>query len=117
MRTSLKKWENQENYFGDDFSNYYCFLGYGECDYDCLDRSNVDVALERLGGESEGVIKVFFGGFGGHTQILILETAEDKLNVAETILEELKNYPCLDEDDYNEKRSEIVLEDIECWGF
>jgi hypothetical protein len=73
-------------------------------DSDCLEKSNFEVALEMLGGESETVEVHRFGHWGpGWFEIIIVDCFDrDKVLKLEEIEASLENYPVLDEMHFSE---------------
>ena len=99
----LKKWERPDSYAGADWPDYFVFLGQHR-DSDALTRSNFECGLARLGGESETVrvIRERHWAVGWIEWIGVHKSAADKLDAAETMLEQIDAYPVLDEDDFSE---------------
>lgn len=122
----LKKWAWPKNYIGEEWNDYYVFLGQNR-DSDVLTRSNFRSALAALGGETGfeedengeeyalvAVVSEKHWACGWVEWIAIHESAAEKIAIAEKILEHLEDYPVLDEDDFS------TLEDEECaetWGY
>ncbi len=79
-------------------------------DSGCLDRSNFEVALKELGGESEDVQVHRFGHWGpGWFEIILVNPAnEEKARIAEEIEASLENYSILDEFHYSELEFETA---------
>lgn len=81
-------------------------------DSETLERSNFEVALQWLGGESETVEVHRFGHWGpGWFEIIIVDPKSPQYNIAEEIEAALAYYPVLDdmhfsELEYNEAREE-----------
>ena len=99
----LKKWERPDNYAGADWPDWFVFLGQHR-ESDALTRSNFECGLARLGGESETVrvIRERHWAVGWVEWIGVHKSAADKLDAAETMLEQIDAYPVLDEDDFSE---------------
>lgn len=99
----LKKWERPGNYAGADWPDWFVFLGQHR-ESDALTRSNFECGLARLGGESETVrvIRERHWAVGWVEWIGVHKSAADKLDAAETMLEQIDAYPVLDEDDFSE---------------
>lgn len=77
-----------------------------------LADSNVDAALEILGGESDTVELHRFGHWGpGWFEMIIVHP--DRYRDVEDIAAKLENYPVLNEDDYAEREWEQVCESWE----
>ena len=73
-------------------------------DSDCLQESNFDAALKRLGGESETVEVHRFGHWTcGWFEIIIVAPSSDAYRLACEIEASLEDYPILDENDFSEK--------------
>ena len=113
----LTKWKKASNFAGADLSNYYVGLGRSR-DSGLLTNSNFEVLLDRLGGESpidsenpEAEQMVMVGHFshwasGWVEQILVHESATDKLEILQAAAEEMDAYPVLDESHYSDAQSE-----------
>lgn len=103
----LTRWEESDNYMGEDLSNYFILLTKSR-DSEPLRESNFEVAKERL-RDYEGVRVDRFNhwGVGWIKQILIKQGSEEALLKAEDIVAELNNYPILDEEDYYERRGDL----------
>lgn len=99
----LKKWTHPDNYIGEDWPEWFVFLGQHR-DSDTLTRSNFECGLARLGGESETVqvIRERHWAVGWVEWIGIHESAADKLNAAETMLKQIDAYPVLDDDHFSD---------------
>ena len=99
----LKKWTHPDNYIGEDWPEWFVFLGQHR-DSDALTRSNFECGLARLGGESETVqvIRERHWAVGWVEWIGIHESAADKLRTAETLLEKLEGYPVLDDEHFSD---------------
>lgn len=104
----LKKWQRADNYIGEDLSEYYIVLSQ-HYNSEYIEQSNFAVALKRLGGENPPNVIV---GHFSHWMvkwievILVHESDKDKLGIATDIINDFDNYPILDEDHYEELRSE-----------
>ncbi len=101
----LRKWTLAENYIGEHWFEYYVILGKHR-DSDCLVRSNFAVLLQKLGGESQNkniiVVRETHWAVGWCEWIGIHKSCVDKLNLAESLLEKLDDYPVLDEFHFSE---------------
>jgi hypothetical protein len=74
-------------------------------DSGALGRSNFRIALDRLGGESETVAVHRFGHWGcGWFEIIVVQPNTPAASIAETIEQDLENYPCLNEEDFAEEQ-------------
>ena len=115
---NLVRWRWPDNYIGPDYAEYYIVYSINR-DSDPLDVSNFDsingkitAILARLGGESKTVIVVRVTHWlcGWVESILIHESDHRALELADSLLEELAEYPVLDEDDYERRLHEAALE-------
>ena len=99
----MKRWERARNYIGETYYEYFVLIGQHR-DSDALDRSNFQVALDLLSGESEKVLVVCSNHWavGWIEGIFIHESATDKIAIGEEIEERLSQYPVLDEEHYSE---------------
>lgn len=99
----LKRWELPEAYFGAEWPEYFVFLSRHR-DSDSLTRSNFQVGLDRLGGESETVLVVreSHWAVGWIEWIAIHKSDTEALEKAEAMLEKIDGYPVLSEDHWSE---------------
>ena len=106
--THIKHWTMPECYAGVEWPNYYS-SGFGQSrDSDALERSNFQIALAALGGESETVIVVreSHWAVGWVEWIAIHESNTAALTAAEEQRERYAQYPVLDEDDCSKEEQE-----------
>lgn len=98
----LQKWTYPNSYFGATWYDYYSFIGQHR-DSDTLTRSNFIEGLKALGGESETVMVVREKHclVGWVEWIAIHESDAKSLNLADNMLEELEDYPILNEDAFS----------------
>jgi hypothetical protein len=114
-QSKMQRWVRDSNYIGDDYSEYYVLLTKTP-QSDIMTESNFHSALKRLGGESPSVNVVRFNHWltGWVDVILIHELDVDMVTIGHEIINDLSNYPILDEDDYdsrvNEKIEEYIVE-------
>lgn len=108
---NLSKWTMPSSYFGATHYDSYVFLGQHR-DSDVLTRSNFEVALERLGGESETVQVIHEGHWavGWVEWISIHESDIEALKLADEMEKALKGYPILDEDAFSTKEHDENFE-------
>jgi hypothetical protein len=100
----IKKWTMPTSYAGEVWPDYYS-SGFGQSrDSDCLERSNFECALNRLGGESETVIVVreSHWAVGWVEWIAIHETDVKTLAIADELREGMESYPVVDEDHWSQ---------------
>jgi len=120
---SENSWQNQmdrskgldgwSNYGGPSLGHVVVVPGVSRSrDSEIHSESNFESALEMLGGESETVEVHRFGHWGCGWYELILIDPKDRaaLKIAHKIAEQLKGYPLLDEDDFNEREYEYHLD-------
>lgn len=108
----LKKWTYPDNYSGESFFEYYR-TGIGRSrDSEILEESNFHSMLEALGGESETVIVERAGHWacGWVEGILIHESDEKSLKIADDIMVDFESYPVIDEMDWSEREQEYYSE-------
>lgn len=80
-------------------------------DSGCLERSNFQVAIEMLGGESEAVEVNRFGHWGpGWFEIIIVDPSSDKVRIVEQIESSLADYPVLDDEHFSNLEHETAHE-------
>lgn len=84
-------------------------------DSEAIDESNFHAALERLGGESDTVEVHRFGHWACGWYELIF-THPMRLTEVESLVDDLENYPLLDEDDLSERESNERWEAWHAWG-
>lgn len=114
----LELWNPGKNYMGEEYVDYY--MGPTRTrDSESLEESNFDVALKQLGGENDGVIVQRAGhwGVGWVEVILVHKDAKEKVEILQNIMNQIEEYPVLDEDDYGERESADVEEQIDSWAF
>lgn len=69
-----------------------------------LEKSNFEVALNRLGGESDDVEVHRFGHWGpGWFEIILVRPGTEAQRIAEEIATALADYPVLDDDDLSRR--------------
>lgn len=100
---SLKRWTRPDSYWGEEWPEYFVFLGQHR-DSDALSRSNFECGLRELGGESETVIVVRerHWAVGWVEWIAIHESDEDALQNADEMACSIESYPVLDESHFSE---------------
>lgn len=100
----LELWTMPSSYFGATHEGSYVFLGQHR-DSDVLTRSNFEVALERLGGESETVQVIREGHWAvGWVEWIKIDANDfEALKAADEMMKALDGYPVLDESHYSEK--------------
>lgn len=98
----LTKWTYPDSYMGATYYEYYYVVGQNR-DSDYYAQSNFQVALERLGGESDTVIvaRSSHWACGWVEYIMVHESDEDKLGIARDIINDLEDYFVLDENHYD----------------
>lgn len=98
----MEKWTRAPNYIGETYYEYFVVLGKHR-DSDTLTRSNFDVALEMLDGESETVIIVRSSHWavGWIEGLFVHENDKASLEIAEEIKESLSQYPVLDDEHWS----------------
>jgi len=108
---NLNKWRLPAHYFGEEWPEYYVFLGQNR-DSDCLERCNFAEGLAALGGESDTVLVVRESHFlcGWVEWIAIHEADAKALKKADSIMDQLADYPVLDENRLSEAEQEEALE-------
>ena len=114
----LELWARADNYIGPDLGE--CFTGPGRTrDSQSLEESNFFSALERLGGEREGVEVHRFGhwGCGWFEQVLVHKSNKKAVIELYKIKKDLENYPVLDDLDYSEREGDDLTEYVSnCHG-
>ena len=99
----LKRWTMPQCYAGEVWPNWYVFLSQHR-DSDALTRSNFMEGLSRLGGESETVrvIRERHWAVGWIEWIGIDADDEKACAMADEMLEEIDQYPALNEDAWSD---------------
>ena len=98
----LRKWKHPQNYVGVTWEDYYVFLSQTR-DSDALDRSNYIKGLEAIGGEDPEIVistTATHWAYGWIDTIYIHKDAHTVLEKADEIIDELDNYPVIDEEHY-----------------
>ena len=106
--TKLIKWTYPDSYAGATFYDFYR-SGFGQSrDSDLSEQSNFQVALERLGGESETVQVTRAGHWavGWVEGILIHESDDKALRIGDELATLVEEYPVLDESDWSQRESD-----------
>lgn len=100
---AIKRWERPSDYFGANWPEYFVFLGQHR-DSDSVTRSNFEVGLRELGGESETVIVVRerHWAVGWVEWIGIHESDEAAIQAADEMLCAIESYPVLSDDHHSE---------------
>ena len=100
----LHPFEPGETYFGDALDPSWQVSIYQSSMGDVLEECNFTVFLERLGGLSDTVKvhRVGFAGDGWYEFVAIHDSNADALKKAGEMLDQLKDYPILDEDRFTQ---------------
>ena len=96
----LHRWTMPECYFGEEWPEYFS-SGFGQSrDSDCLERSNFEIALAKLGGETDTVIVVRerHWAVGWVEWIAIHQDDELALVTGDELRERCEDYPVLDDE-------------------
>ena len=97
-------WTMPDSYYGETWNDYY--VGPSRCrESSDLTESNFQVALRRLGGESDTVLVVSEDHWAGDwVQLIAVHESDEKAVAILTDIEEsLEAYPVLDEHDWCER--------------
>ena len=108
----LKIWEHPQDYMGTTWEDYYVFLSQTR-DSDALERSNFIKGLEAIGGEDPEMVVTAGANHwacGWLDTIYIHKDAHTALQKADEIMNELANYPVVDEEHYCELEQEEATE-------
>ena len=99
--------DSYSNYIGSDWAGWLCGLTKTR-DSEVLTQSNFDVALERLGGEIEGQVEVRSCNHWacGHFDQIMVKADSPQVDRLLEIINELDNYPVLDDSDFSERENE-----------
>lgn len=103
----IRKWKRPAYYMGESWPEMYVGL-FRNRESDALDRSNFEIALAALGGESETVhiIREGHWALGWVEWIGIHESDTRKVKVMNLILERLEEYPVLNEEHFAQLEQE-----------
>lgn len=98
----MKLWTRPNSYIGAEWQEYLVFLGQHR-DSDSLTRSNFQVALERLGEESDTVLVVSENHWAvGWVEWIAIHKDDSKaIELATEMEESIEDYPILDETHYS----------------
>lgn len=95
-------WDSYANYTGETPSHDLLVVMTRTRNSDILTESNWQVALDRLGGESNAVVIHRFGHWAcGWWEALCVQSGTESEKQGEQIAGRVKNYPILDEDDFS----------------
>lgn len=116
MENTLTRWTMPKDYFGEEWPEYFAFLGQHR-DSECLGRANFTAGLDALGGESDTVIVVRENHWavGWVEWIAIHETDTDSLAKASSLNAALEDYPVLDEGLFSKLENEECALTWECF--
>ncbi len=106
---NLKKWTRPDHYFGAKWEDYYTGIGHHR-NSDVLTQSNFATFLREIGGESDTVIIIreSHWAVGWVEWIAIHESDHAALAIADDLLGCIKEYPILDESDFNYRETEAA---------
>jgi hypothetical protein len=109
MTYTLERWTRPDSFMAMDSGWQYSkaafvFLGRHR-ESDLLTESNFDVAIERLGGESDTVkiVRESHWAVGWVEWIAIHESDSKALGLAREMVDSLNDYPALSDDDFSER--------------
>lgn len=107
----LKRWQLPDSYFGAEWPEHYVFMGQHR-DSDSLSRSNFMCTLDAIGGESDTVqvVRESHWAVGWIEWIAIHESDTKALEIAESILKALEDYPVVNEDHWSNLEYEEACE-------
>lgn len=99
-------WDSYSNYTGEIPPKDLLVVMTRTRGADLLTESNWEVALKRLGGESDDVVIHRFGHWAcGWWEALCVQAGTESEKQGERIVEKIKGYPVLDEDDFSERET------------
>lgn len=115
--TRLKLWTLPNSYFGTKWPDYYVGLSQHR-DSDSLTRSNFICFLGALGGESDTVrvVRERHWAVGWVEWIAIHMSNQKALEIADSILKRLEDYPVVDEDHWTDLETTEAYEYWERMG-
>jgi hypothetical protein len=106
--------DGYSNFSGDDteYRDWFGILGQSR-DSNCLERSNFEIGLKMLGGESETVRVERYGHWAvGWIEEIYVKPNSAAHEIAKEIESKLADYPVLNESDFSEKE---INEANEVW--
>ena len=111
MTYELQRWTRPDHYAGATWPEYYVFLGRSR-DSDDLTESSFAIGLERLGGESATVriVRESHWAVGWIEWIAIHKSDNAALDKAQIMIDDLNQYPVLDEDDWSQREHETACQ-------
>lgn len=103
----LHFWKRPADYMGESYYGHLIVPVGLHRDSEAIERSNFEVALEMLGGESDAVMVVRASHWAvGWAESLYIDPlasgASEAIEIAENIARSLEDYPLLDEDHYSQ---------------
>ena len=109
--THISKWTRADNYMGDDYSEYY-IVASTHRDADELMVSNFYSIRKTLLDNHIRFLDIQFNHWlcGWIELLMVHESNEKGLILADELNRSLEDYPVLDDDDYNERRNDRVME-------
>lgn len=107
----VTRWTRPDHYVGAEHHEWFVTL-YQHRDSDTLERSNFRSLLKLLGGESETVkvVRERHWAVGWIEWIGIHQSDTARLKVATLIVEDLNDYPVVDDEDFSELEREVANE-------
>lgn len=136
----MKLWKHPSHYVGQTYYDYFVLIGRHR-DSDDLTNANFDAALKLLGGETETmpvlhqylhdnldtdlngnppaviIARASHWAVGWSEFIGIYALAFDKIEIGNNILQQLDNYPVLDESLYDEYQTKSAQLTWECLNY
>jgi hypothetical protein len=112
----LEKWVHPQYYMGENYPEYYIVYSRNR-DSDILEESNFHSITEEL-KDHEGFISPSFNHWlcGWCEIIMMHESDHEGLIKADQLLENLSDYPILDDEDYSERELDSRIESWENWA-
>lgn len=100
---AIKRWARPDHYAGASWPEYFVFLGQHR-DSDSVTRSNFEVGLRELGGESDTVfiVRERHWAVGWVEWIAVHESNEAAIEAADEMLCAIEDYPVLSDDHHSE---------------
>lgn len=114
--TTIKRWTVPDSWFGTHWPNHYCASVGQSRDSDALERSNFEMTVKALGGESDIVTTVRESHWAvGWIEWIAIEAdgsleSDKALKEADEIADALADYPVLDDCHFSQLEDEEANE-------
>lgn len=114
-RLKEREWERADNYAGEDLTGYYVVYSHNR-DSTRLKESNWDTLIKQFKDNPRFEIHLFNHWLCGWVECIMIDgskmTIEDYNEILK-IINDLEDYPVLDEEDYSNREYESTLENMD----